>query len=304
MSRGVRMRVFVAVLAIVACASQQALADDDKTAEARSAYERGAAAFDRHEYASAVVDLARADELVPNPVALSTAIRAAVLADNALLAMQLAERAESREKDEKLSQAIGQAHQKYASRTGRVRLSCPGACRGMLDDLTLTPGANQWVMAGEHELVLRANGKIERRSVQVAPGSQIEVSPTLPAPNPNEQNTAPAANAELDSSKGLSPVWFWIGAAATAVAGGLTIASAVDFKNKHDAFEEHRTDAGASDGKAAQTRTNVLLGVTGVAAITTAALGLFAIRWSNSSGPRAGLLIDAHGAHLSVSGSY
>ena len=304
MSPSVSARVFVGVLMILAVMTQQAHADSDKKAEARSAYERGAAAFDRHEYAAAATDLARADELVPNPVSLSTAIRAAVLADDAVLAMQLAERAESRESDPTLSRAVDSAHQKYASRTGRVRLSCPGACRAMLDDQELSPRASQWVLAGEHELVLNLEGRIERRSLKVAPGAQVEVSPTPGAAAPRHENGGPAPGADSESSNGLSPMWFWIGAATTAVVGSLTVASALDFKKKHEDFQDHPTDAGASDGKTAQTRTNVLLGVTGVAAITTAALGLFAVRWSNSSAPRAGLLIDPHGAHLSVSGSY
>src|SRR5262249_30308245 len=61
---------------------------------ARQAYDRGATAFDNKDYATAARELARADDLVPNNVALVTALKAALRADDAVLGMTLAERAD------------------------------------------------------------------------------------------------------------------------------------------------------------------------------------------------------------------
>jgi hypothetical protein len=73
----------------------------------------------------------------------------------------------------------------------------------------------------------------------------------------------------------------------TAVASGVTIASGVDAIDKHDAFLAYPTERTESEGRAAETRTNVLLGVTGAAAVTTAVLGLFVVRWSGGGAAQA-----------------
>jgi hypothetical protein len=54
----------------------------------------------------------------------------------------------------------------------------------------------------------------------------------------------------------------------------LTIASGVDTANKHSAFVSDPTDAGASSGRAAELRTNVLLGATGASAVATGVMAL------------------------------
>jgi hypothetical protein len=84
----------------------------------------------------------------------------------------------------------------------------------------------------------------------------------------------------------------------TAVLGGITVVSGIDAVAKHDRFKadgcgssgsgEVGVDCGdrASAGKSAQTRTNVFLGATAVLAVTTAAIGIFAVRWHDGTQAR------------------
>jgi hypothetical protein len=83
-------------------------------------------------------------------------------------------------------------------------------------------------------------------------------------------------------------VWFYAGLGATAVAGGLAVGFGIDTANRHASFARAcGTDAPscgnlASEGRAAQTRTNVMLGVTaglGAATVVTALL----VRWHSAS---------------------
>src|SRR5262245_55502094 len=103
--RGCRRFVsLVAVsLLVMAGAGRSEAGSPSPNTEAHAAYERGAAAFDRGDYPTAAKELARADALFPNVVALTTAIKAAILADDPALAMELADRTESRPVEATLS---------------------------------------------------------------------------------------------------------------------------------------------------------------------------------------------------------
>lgn len=69
----------------------------------------------------------------------------------------------------------------------------------------------------------------------------------------------------------------------TAVFGGIAIASGVDTLNLHDEFVARPSVGLEENGRSAQVRTNVLIGVTGGLAAATAALGIFAVQWSDDA---------------------
>src|SRR5262245_44386169 len=94
---------------------------------ARDAYDRGAAAFAQKDYAVAASEFARADELNPHPAALLAALKAAVLANDPLLAMQLADRADSRPRDEGTARAAEAARAKFSTRVGKLVPRCHAA---------------------------------------------------------------------------------------------------------------------------------------------------------------------------------
>jgi hypothetical protein len=84
---------------------------------------------------------------------------------------------------------------------------------------------------------------------------------------------------------GLSPAWFWVSAGLTGVLGGATVISALDTQRRHEDFRADPSERLSRAGLDAQLRTNVLLAGLVASAITTAALGLFGVRWRSAERP-------------------
>ncbi len=291
--------------------TRAALAEDDAAnAQAREAYDRGAAAYDGARYASAAVDLARADELSPNVTVLGLALEAALRAHDAPTAMDLAERVERRVPPSTPLYEKGKAARaRFAREAGQLTVTCPPPamfCKALVDGKLTAVGARRWVKPGDHVVELTADGTPENRTVAVAAGASVEVAPLPPAPPaptpvlappPSPPHSADVSRArplpsaaaperrESPRNQGVSPVWFWVGAAVTAVAGGVTVWSAVDTKSKHDDFVAKPSAATSSAGTDAQLRTNLLALATAAAGVTTAALGVFAVGWSPGPAP-------------------
>ncbi|MDI1452178.1 hypothetical protein QHF85_49515, partial [Polyangium sp. 6x1] len=81
-SHGRMTFAFAAAALVLLCAAPSRAAEPAAT-EAKAAYDRGAAAYERGDMATAARELARADALAPNPVALASALRAAIEGDDA-----------------------------------------------------------------------------------------------------------------------------------------------------------------------------------------------------------------------------
>jgi hypothetical protein len=86
----------------------------------------------------------------------------------------------------------------------------------------------------------------------------------------------------------LNPLYFYIGAGATAVLGGVTIWSGIDTVNNPGKDRvrdtcQHGTQASCdsvfNQGKNAELRTNVLIGATSVVGVATAVIGIFFTDW-------------------------
>jgi hypothetical protein len=299
--------------AAIAVARPGAGAEPTSEQAARAAYERGTGAFERGEFATAAAEFARADEIAPNPVALESALKAVLRADDPALGMNLVERAGRVEGNRSLASLAKVARERFAGRAGELTIVCPtsSACSAKIDSAPVPVGAGLWYAAGRHQIELAVSGVVERREIVVVAGASVEVKPlsvtdTAPAPQPRAaappaRPRPPAADAAPTDASGLSPAWFWVAAGATVVLAGATAVSGVDAVNKHDAYLANPTDETESTGRGAETRTNVLLGVAGAAAVTTAALGLFAVRWSAPAATaHAGLAITPHGVHLNT----
>jgi hypothetical protein len=208
------------------------------------------------------------------------------------------------------------AERKFAHRVGRIRPECVAPpCLAAIDGAASPPNEAAVVRVGSHTVTVEGSSGSVTRVVTVAPDDTVVVRPEpapTPAPAPAPAPTpapapAPAralgpAPTPAQDSGGMSPAWFYVGLGATAIAGGLTIASGVDTANQHSTFQ---TKCGGSspdpscarlrsDGQSAQLRTNVALGVTaGLAAVT--GVIVFFVRWRTASialaGP--GLAFDA-----------
>jgi hypothetical protein len=295
-------------VAVVVCAP--ARADTTELDRAREAYDRGAASFDRGDFGAALDDLERADALVPNAVTLELALKAALHTDEPLRAMALVDRADERSATGPLAATADQVRHSFEARTGRVTVVCPVplSCSAEVDGASIDVGSPQRLLAGDHVLGLIVDGRRSQVPFSLRGHGTSEIlasayAPTpTPAPQPGVDVTAPAPQPKRDvpvsqsSRDGLPPAVFWVGLGATAILAGAATASGIDTINKHADFSAGGSTT-ATDGIAAQTRTNVLLAVTGAVAVTTAAVGLFAVRWGNSKSSGSNALVIS-GMHV------
>lgn len=286
------------------------MAADGEVDAARQNYEHGAEAYDAGNFQEAAEAFARADELSPHPVALEYALRAAMRAERAVLVMQLVERAESRTRAEPLALVAAQARRAFERKAGRILVRCHAEerCKSFtIDGLPATTAAARWVEPGTHVVVIQLGDTRETRHVIVEGGRDVQlepnqVSPTRPANQP-VQTPTPLVSGDTRRT-GWSPTWFWMGVGTTAALGAATAISGADTLRKHSTFENDPTDENQESGRGAQTRTNLLLGATALAALTTAAVGAFAVDWDDpGESPNAvGVLWDGSSLVLSVEG--
>ncbi len=300
---------FPSALLVALALAPVARADGAPSEDARTAYDRGTAAHARGDYRAAASELAQADALAPNPVALKAALDEALLADDPELGMQLVERARTRAPgDATLAPSVHDAEVRFAGRTGRVRIDC-GHCTATVDGRPVAVGAAAFVLVGPHHVVLDAGGVPTARDVVVAGDREVDVVlPAAPAP-PAPLAPPPPASRRHESaapSHGLSPTaWFLTSAALTVIAGAATIVSGVDTANQHSSFvargcgASDASDCGAlaSSGSGAQTRTNVLAAVTGAFGVTTVVLAFY-VPWGSSPAQRAALVVGDRSAAL------
>jgi hypothetical protein len=273
--------------------------------EARAAYKRGTEAFKKKDFPTAAREFASADEQQPNSVALESALTAATLADDAILALTLADRSEARGASDVSHAAAEKARKQFAASAGKLRVACaPGAnlpaCTAKVDGEPAQLGVARWVRVGDHTIEITAPERNGRFTVNVGAGASVdwqEPAPPPPPPPPPPLSSASATVAPLTSSAsvsatppppppppppqahGLAPGWFFAAAGATAVLGGVAIWSGLNTVSLHDDWNNTGSADTNASGRSAQTRTNVLLGVTGAAALGTLALGLFVVDW-------------------------
>jgi hypothetical protein len=291
---------------------------------ARDAFERGSAAYRLGDYARAAAEYARADALDPNPAALRAALDAATLADDPVLGEELIERAEHMPGDAPGARTLDAARARFAHRTGRVVVRCPAgrACLATMDSVAFDPSQPKIVVAGLHTVAVQSDGAPEPHIINVAADAVVEVvarppapaspppsAPSSPAPAsspPLLATPGPASAPHETRSTGLPPVVFFVALGVTVVAGGVTTWSALDTRSQHATFDGQCTthptascESLQSQGESAQTRTNVLLAVSGALAVTTATLGLL-VHWGGPRGETIALAANGAGGALRV----
>ncbi|MBK9000383.1 MAG: hypothetical protein IPM35_32080 [Myxococcales bacterium] len=314
------------LLALTAClfgapaAKAAPPADLSSISSPREAYQRATLAWKAGDKEAAAFWFARADELEASDLALGSALRAAADAGLPVLSMLLAARAERAGTSAEVSTLAAKSRSKFGTSVGSVRVKCAGtsSCAVELDS---APWPEAGVVSlGEHRVSWDCPAGRETRTVTVTAGAKVEVDATcaepapLPAPPPSappaSATPTPAGPAEVpprsptatpEPSRGLSPTWFWVGVGASVALGAASTWSGLDTRAKHDDFVSGgRTDAELEkDGKSAQTRTNVLFAATGIAALVTAGVGLFAVRW-RSEGAHVAVTPIPSGATASV----
>jgi hypothetical protein len=297
---------FPAMLALL-CLSSRAAADGNP--EAREAYDRGTAAHHRKDFAEAATDFALADALSPSDVALRAALDDAVLADDPALGMALVERSGRAPVQGALSETVAIARERFRGRAGRVAIHCPPShrCLATLDGHTVDTAKAAWATSGQHTLLVQVDDAAQPRLIEIKPDETLDVTPALgPTSTPPVDAVPVPALVPLPAAPqtvppvvegrrtGLSPVWFWLGTGATALSGGATLASGLDTLSKHQSFVDARCPVAGSSacntlstsGTSAQTRTDVLVGVTAAVGVATVVVLLFT-RWGSGEDARA-----------------
>ena len=263
-------------------AQSSSAADEDGTAapsEVRAAalYDRGVEAHDQGFFADAAKFFADADELAPNDVTLETALRECVRADAAVLGMRLHVRAARvTTPSEGLRSALSEVVLTFGERVGYVRLACED-CRATLGGVRLSRSIELVVEPRAHVVSFEPDeaGNVE---ITVKPGEHLAVStraPTAPVPQPLE-------------AAGIHPGWLTIGVVVTLGLGAASIGSYVQANALAEELATLRAAHvvnGAADisaaGQNAETRMYAFVALTGVSAIVTTSLAIWAVDWGN-----------------------
>ena len=159
---------------------------------------------------------------------------------------------------------------------------------------------------GKHEVRVLIDGRETiNRQIDFKPGERLRlaVDRSREVVVKDDPPRADQRTAKPTPHSGLSPIWFYVGAGVTAVLGGATIWSGLDTQQAFDDYErdlpnlnQAEADQRVADGHSKETRTNLLLGATAVAAAGTAALGLFVVDWGPTE---ATVALSPRGAWLS-----
>ena len=253
-----------------------AAGENEQKAQARAVYDGAALAYSRGDFFVAAQEFSRADAMQPNDIVLGQALEAATRAGSAALAMNLVERTHAREGvSADVVARADMANAAFATKASKIVIKCD-ACDELEIDNAKVESKGVWVDPGPHVVEMHRGTHIDRLELHPTEGVTLEaIAPPLPkAPMPVYHVVRVSAD-----KRPFSPIVFYAAAGVTAALGGLTIASAVDTRAKHTAFEGNPTDAMGDAGASAQVRTNFLVGATAVALVSTAALGIFAVHW-------------------------
>lgn len=342
-ARGTRWRVrMVAVLMLLCAASASAQpAERDQREAAAAAYDRGTAAYLRDDYTRAARWFETAHRLAPAAPALIQAARAHAKADDLARALTLALRLQTEYAND--DRAVALADELLSSHAGafvRVSVQCQG-CRVDLDgklqeskEFFVEPDADHDVTAifDTGKLTEQINGSSSETlelSFEAPPapvGDRDSGVGTQPGP---DLTPAPAGGGKLP------PLAVYIGAGITGALLTGMIVSGIDANAKGDRYERGIDDfdtAGCremppddpdqcrdlrasvndrfDDADSAETRTNVLLALTLVAAAGTGVVAAFFTDWhqdqpSNAAAPlRIGLASMGDGAYGTVGGAF
>ncbi|NOY94693.1 MAG: hypothetical protein GXP55_26240 [Deltaproteobacteria bacterium] len=286
---GVAVWVVFAWLCVVAPTS--AVAQQGDVAAAAAAFQQAQQAQLRGDYARAAQLFELAFSAAESQAALRSAIRNHVAAEDPARAATLSLRALTRYPGEietrQLAQQTLDAHQ---GELGHLRVTCSAACVLLLDG-----SVEESMAAARHELFLApgqhrlsadfAGRRVDERVVVARAGedasADFEAPPAEPAPvEPAPVASDPGMTAPPPPpARGLSPAFFWTGAALTLVLGGVAVWSLVDTLDARDAYEAAPTQRSYNRGRRKERRLYAFTGMFGALGVGTLLLGVLWTRW-------------------------
>jgi hypothetical protein len=288
--------------------------DAERLKIAAEEFDAGRRAFKVKDFENAAVHFENADRDAPSPEALQSAMRARKEAGQVARAATLGAWGVARHPNDKTFNDYAKPVLADADKTlHKVSIQCQPDCTVVVDNKVMpfpeSASATVYLDPGAHAIVATwSNNRHRNADVAAVAGGNSKLvfnaaspdknaSPDTPSGShdPNASGTEPQVDrgAEDDKKGGLPPMVFYIGLATTAVLGGVTTWSGIDTLNNPG--QENIDTCRASppcdwqkmndEGLAHQTRTNVLLGVTGVVAVTTGVIALFFTNWGGDAPP-------------------
>jgi hypothetical protein len=318
--------VVASVVTLLAIENQASAQDVAGAANAFSRAQKAELSGD-HDTAAELYELA--DSLAPAPEALRSALKARKAAGQLASAAQHAERILRRYPNDKRSKDLADATLEEAKRKlARIEVTCrTKPCSVVIDGAAGSSESTDhhviFLEPGKHELGAAFGAdRATPRPTTTKAGDRLTFTFDPPPPSASASKNTDAsgktvaggtADTGVDhGSKGrLSPWIFVTGAVVTAGLGVATVWSGLDVLDAHDAYQGNETQATYQAGVDKERRTNVLIGATAVAGVSTVVIAIFT-RWSGSSdsgaAPRtrmqAGGVPLPGGAAFTVSGEF
>ncbi|HEX4512696.1 MAG TPA: hypothetical protein VH054_04145 [Polyangiaceae bacterium] len=297
-----RLRALLAV-SLISTVAPVAFAGGPSAEHIKSAaaeYDAGRRAFTDGKFEEAAIHFENAYHDAPAAQALRFAIRARKQANQLARAATLAIIAQQNyADDEPTQQAVKEVLAEATPKLFKLSVSCDVDCAVAADGRAVSvedaKRFSVFLQPGPHNVVVSWPGdRTKSLDVKAREGQALEqsfVAPPMPVvQNPNNGNGNIGGGATLTeqpSNKPFGPAVFVTLAALTAISGGILIWSGVDTLNNPGADFVKANCVGQGEqcpsyqtGLASQTRTNVLIGVTGGLGLLTF-VSIFLTQWSH-----------------------
>jgi hypothetical protein len=306
------MRRFTVVYILLLAASpgSTASAQDARQRQAAAeAYDRGTAAYLEGSYGEAAQWFETANRMAPAAPALMQAIRAHEHAENHTRAGTLALELQNTYATE--SQATDYAKSVLAATAPKlllIQVTCDEDCKldvdGKLQEFLSffdTPSRPHVLTA-----TFETGSKTTRVQGEAGQTRDVRFDAPPPPPTPPIDFSADATQSKDGGTAGrpLPPLVTWIGIGVTGAVLGATIVSAVDMYNGVPGFKRiaeqsrncptpgsgncvplaRNADNELEKGQSRELRTNILIGATAFAAVSTGVIALFLTDWSSRDG--------------------
>jgi hypothetical protein len=276
--------VLLLVLAITVGYVGRSAADDAPNQRAaRAEFETGMKAFQSGKYLSAAEHFEQAYLALPHPDTLYNAAlawqRAGVLDRSANdYARYLREAPTTARDREKATAALGELR----GALGRFEIRAAHASTVSVDHKPLA-GSEVFVSPGTHSIdaVMDGGGQVSLTR-SIAAGADVTVdleSPAPAAPTSTAEARTQAREPGARNERGWPPSIVFVGVGLTALATGATIWSGVDTVRARHSFDASPSQASLDDGRAKQSRTNVLFYSSVGLALLTATAAIWFVDW-------------------------
>ena len=295
-----------ACVAVALAIASDARADEPPSAErlksAAEEYDRGRRAFLADDFEGAGVHFENAYRDAPRAETLRLAIRARrkgkQLARAATLAAVAAERypndaPTAKLAKETLDEAAPELHEYLVECASECAISADGRVVSASDAqkhrFFLDPGAHELGVSFKQggSLARHVDAKKGGKETLTLEPPPVATPVTLPVTGAGK-GTGTRTKTEETPTKPLGPVVFFVAAGVTVALAAATVVSGIDAKNNPGVDAVRRACAGKDtscpeyqDGKSAEARTNVLLGVTIGAAVITGVVGVLFTQWAS-----------------------